>query len=776
MTSAQAIAQANKLVGGGATSAMGPTMATMNLFYQGGYTASSLSSKNIMGSLAGISAMTGMTNEAAASSVAGINGMNFLRMGIQARNPDGSLKPIGTIINQVYNFLYRGQKITKDQAALVYNPGSKGYQTLAMVAAGDPALLQTLQAGVVARASAGSAKQFSTAMSSGDPNQMLNIMGVDQSSPLRSNFKFQTSQARVLQSTQAGLVGGYNTALGAASLANDGLANMANLLGPINTGLMNLKGILETLPQAGNVGGTLGGVAGAAAGFGKDYLKYRMLSKVLGGGTKAVAGKSLFKKLLTSSLGKKLLLGLGFIGGEVADPAGGGLVADAGISAVESAMESGYSGGGPSDHGNLGTGGSASTKSSGHANLPVPQGTPVTSPFGMRGGAANVKGNHPGVDFGVSVGSPVYALQDGTVTVTGNEAKGYGYWIEIDHGDKKTRYAHLKQILVSRGQAVKAGQMIAKSGSTGNSTGPHLHFEVLVNGKKVNPAPYLTGAAAPSPQSTSSGAPAASGKRSSRGINLQSNVITSPGDLSSTDINTVLSGISSTGNFSSLFGSSKAKNTGPNSSHSFVAGKYQETPGLILGTGSQQGWAKTLLSRLGKPVTQANIRALTTWAAWEGGQWHNSAHYNPLNTEQPEPGATNMNKEGVKSYGSWDQGYTATIQTLNNGRYGKILSALTAGNNSTAVLKAVNHSPWGTHIPGVGGPHGDIGTAAVLSTGGYHTSGGSTSLSSSSNVTIKLDMKVHIANASPNEAEKLVNMVGQKLKNSEALKTIARGL
>ena len=118
MSSRTAILQANAQVGGGATSAMGPTMAAMNLMYQGGYTANSLSSKNIMGQLAGLSAMTGMSNEQAAASMAGMNGMSFLRAGVQIRDSQGNLKPPNQIINDVYSFLYRGQKITKQQAAL----------------------------------------------------------------------------------------------------------------------------------------------------------------------------------------------------------------------------------------------------------------------------------------------------------------------------------------------------------------------------------------------------------------------------------------------------------------------------------------------------------------------------------------------------------------------------------------------------------------------------------------------------------------------------------
>jgi peptidoglycan hydrolase CwlO-like protein len=107
-------------------------------------------------------------------------------------------------------------------------------------------------------------------------------------------------------------------------------------------------------------------------------------------------------------------------------------------------------------------------------------------------------------------------------------------------------------------------------------------------------------------------------------------------------------------------------------------------------------WAKALLEQLHMPLTTQNTAAITAWEMAEGGHWHNSAHYNPLNTTMPEPGATAMNSVGVKAYLSWAQGFTATIATLRNGYYGGILAALRAGNDAIAVADAVGASPWGT--------------------------------------------------------------------------------
>ena len=109
-----------------------------------------------------------------------------------------------------------------------------------------------------------------------------------------------------------------------------------------------------------------------------------------------------------------------------------------------------------------------------------------TSGFGQRWGR-----QHKGVDWGCSVGTTVRASRGGTV-VSAGWSGGYGYCIVIDHGDGvQTRYAHLSKILVSVGQSVSQSDKIGLSGNTGNSTGPHLHFEVIVNGTPENPLNYL---------------------------------------------------------------------------------------------------------------------------------------------------------------------------------------------------------------------------------------------------------------------------------------------
>jgi murein DD-endopeptidase MepM/ murein hydrolase activator NlpD len=111
---------------------------------------------------------------------------------------------------------------------------------------------------------------------------------------------------------------------------------------------------------------------------------------------------------------------------------------------------------------------------------------PETSPFGMRWGRL-----HPGIDLGCPVGTPVHAAKAGIVTVAGWNG-GYGYLVVVDNGyDVSTAYGHNSNLLVHPGQHVVAGQVLSLSGSTGESTGPHVHFEVRVHGIARDPRPFL---------------------------------------------------------------------------------------------------------------------------------------------------------------------------------------------------------------------------------------------------------------------------------------------
>lgn len=127
----------------------------------------------------------------------------------------------------------------------------------------------------------------------------------------------------------------------------------------------------------------------------------------------------------------------------------------------------------------------------------IPQGRPIkggflSSAYGYRIDPFNGKKTfHSGIDFSAKEGSKVIAVADGLVSYTGKR-NGYGQIVEIDHGNGYvTRYAHNKKIIVKTGDRIKKGEAIALVGSTGRSTGPHVHFEVLREGEKVNPYKFV---------------------------------------------------------------------------------------------------------------------------------------------------------------------------------------------------------------------------------------------------------------------------------------------
>ena len=117
----------------------------------------------------------------------------------------------------------------------------------------------------------------------------------------------------------------------------------------------------------------------------------------------------------------------------------------------------------------------------------------VTSEFGNRRDPfTGERRGHTGMDLAVPTGTSVRAALPGTVTVSTYNQGGYGYYVMIDHGSGlSTLYGHNSQLLARVGQTVEAGDVIALSGSTGRSTGPHLHFEVRINGERTNPRSYL---------------------------------------------------------------------------------------------------------------------------------------------------------------------------------------------------------------------------------------------------------------------------------------------
>ena len=135
----------------------------------------------------------------------------------------------------------------------------------------------------------------------------------------------------------------------------------------------------------------------------------------------------------------------------------------------------------------------ASFQGSGQFLWPVESSRRITSYFGLRDKPnARATSNHRGIDVGAAAGTNVLAAESGTVVTAGYNSS-YGNYVTINHGGGYvTLYAHNSRLLVSKGDTVTRGQVIAKVGSTGNSTGPHVHFEIMLNGVCQNPLNYVS--------------------------------------------------------------------------------------------------------------------------------------------------------------------------------------------------------------------------------------------------------------------------------------------
>jgi murein DD-endopeptidase MepM/ murein hydrolase activator NlpD len=132
-----------------------------------------------------------------------------------------------------------------------------------------------------------------------------------------------------------------------------------------------------------------------------------------------------------------------------------------------------------------------------HGTIAIPsaepvKGTSLTSGYGVRSDPFRGRAAmHAGIDLAAPLGTAIYATADAMVERS-EWANGYGNLIELNHGRGiQTRYGHLSRSLVRAGQRVKRGQLIAHMGSTGRSTGSHLHYEVRIDGKAVNPIPFM---------------------------------------------------------------------------------------------------------------------------------------------------------------------------------------------------------------------------------------------------------------------------------------------
>lgn len=539
--SAQSIIQSsNALIGGGMTGAYSAQGAT-SMLAGGGILPTMGSYKNIMGQVGGYSVLTGMSNEQVAGGMASMNGMNFLRVGVNARNKDGSLRDPSAIANDLYRRMYGGRSVTAEQAAQVFNPSSRAYKSVMAAAGGNQELFQSLATNLVYQA-----KNGGKALDMSDPEKVKNdILKLPKDDPMRAMYNYQKSEANKLEATGSALVGGFSTAANATAAVNNGFASLATTLGPVADGFFKLKGILDSLPMLGNTGGTLSGLAGSGIGSIADAIQGRATENMLDGlmGTKGSGGvpgtKGSFKGGLKA--GKGLGVGLGLsaasmamgmgadwvknreagkhsdttnkvglaaaragqyalMGAGIGAMTGPGAVVLSPLLASAGALYGGWKGWQEGSQQEANTGGD--TKASSASSVSQPTSGGITADFGKKPKNNSYwqwKGYHTGRDFGVPRGTPVKAIKDGKVVGSGNGIAGeaYGNTVIVDHGGYQSFYAHLSAINVKNGDTVKGGSQIALSGQSGSGAkmGPHLHFEIR-KGKDnpVDPRPYLSGA------------------------------------------------------------------------------------------------------------------------------------------------------------------------------------------------------------------------------------------------------------------------------------------
>jgi hypothetical protein len=260
MSATNLISSSNALLAGGTTGAQS-AQASAAILTSRGILPTMGSYGNIMGQTAGFSVMTGQSNEQTASGFGSINGMNMLRVGINARTSSGDLRDPSAIASDLYRRMYGSRPVTAEQAAQVFNPNSKAYKSVMAAAGGNQELFNSLATSLVFQAKNGG-KQLNM-----DPeNVKNNILKLPEDDPMRKMYDYQQSEVKKLQVTGKGLVGGFGAALDATTAVNNGFSALAQSIGPVAEGFAKLKGFLDTLPTAGNTGATLFAAGGNVAG------------------------------------------------------------------------------------------------------------------------------------------------------------------------------------------------------------------------------------------------------------------------------------------------------------------------------------------------------------------------------------------------------------------------------------------------------------------------------------------------------------------------------
>lgn len=463
--------------------------------------------------------------------------VNMLRMiGVNVRDSSGMMRGFDDIAKDIWDLLSRGRsgsgKITKQDIAFSLQPGMSLDSMLNQYFGNDPVLRQTVVSKLMDMAGAGGA---TTSGTRADKERLAGAGATTE-----SVLSMSDRNAASLNATQAvapSVLEGFqkaNKLLEEASNKVADLARNAGIMGDMFRKVLEGKGFLDTIGSSGNGAGagllglgasTLGGFLGSKLGglFGRGGST----AAGGGGGLMSRAGSLLGRagSFLKSPLGRAGLatgtyFGLeklqGFLNqADVPDwmRTAGNFAFDVGQGGLTGLVAGGVPGafGGMAAGGIMsvakpyGEGGSdtdSATPTLGNV-MPFSGSYPITSEFGKvrhivfaNGQKSPTYGKkHGGIDYGTPVGTPLFAVTEGTVESTPYDAPGFGDYVKIrTESGEELFYGHMSRKLLSGGTRVKAGDLIGYSGNSGNSTGPHLHFEVRKNGTKIDPSGFLSGA------------------------------------------------------------------------------------------------------------------------------------------------------------------------------------------------------------------------------------------------------------------------------------------
>jgi murein DD-endopeptidase MepM/ murein hydrolase activator NlpD len=399
--------------------------------------------------------------------------VNRLRMvGINVRGADGNMREPNEIANDLWKQLTAaagGKKITKDAIAFSLQPGHALGSYINQYFSATPELRMAIINALMQKAG-GAELDKESLRSSGLITDYMDSEG-------RRASESNAMGAAVVDEQIKGIMEANNLLIKASETFRDHVDRFGNVITQISKA--------ETLLGGGNnaVGSALGAVGGVVATGGIIKMFKGIFGSKAGTAVKTGFGK---KAAIAAAIAASIYGIVKLVTGNDDDK-------------EESEDQ------GDGSRNVYGVGGDSG--STGSPVIPLPGSPRISSPFGqVRHLTFNGKKSpsygqpHGGIDFAVSTGTPVMAANDGVVVGTPYDADGFGNYVQVQHRDgHSSYYGHLASKGVSEGQEVTAGQVVGVSGNSGNSTGPHLHFEVRRGGIKVDPMGYLAGASSVSP-------------------------------------------------------------------------------------------------------------------------------------------------------------------------------------------------------------------------------------------------------------------------------------